>query len=62
MKYFDFKIIKNESKQLLAAIALSITPTFSHAALMHYTFEGTVTGFDSYHSELDISDFDVVVG
>ncbi len=29
---------------------------------MYYTFEGTVTGFESFHNAYDIDDFDVVIG
>lgn len=43
-------------------LILTLVPLLSQSAIMQYTFEGVVTGFESYHSGLSINDFDVTVG
>ncbi len=46
---------------IFAILLLAISKT-SFAAPILYTFEGTVSGFQSYHQDYDISDFDIAIG
>lgn len=45
----------------MSIFLLSITNT-SIASPILYTFEGVVTGFQSYHQDYDINNFDIIVG
>lgn len=49
------------SSIFIAATLMTISNS-SIASPVLYTFEGTVSGFQSYHQDYDISDFDVVIG
>jgi len=47
---------------IIIATILLVFSKFTLAAPVLYTFEGTVNGFQSYHQDYDISDFDITVG
>ncbi len=49
-------------KRILAVGSLMAVSQLSHAVPMIYTFEGIVDGFQSYHSDYTISDFDINIG
>ncbi|MEZ5541488.1 MAG: hypothetical protein R3F42_05530 [Pseudomonadota bacterium] len=44
------------------AVAFTLCSRLAPAALLQYTFEGLVTGFQSYHQDYTLTDFDIVVG
>ncbi len=62
MNFLKMQRGSTTSIHCVVTLFLVLAPTLSHASLMYYTFEGIVTGFQSYHSGLGIDDFDVVVG
>jgi hypothetical protein len=47
---------------IIVVTILLVTSKLSFAASILYTFEGTVSRFQSYHQNYDIDDFDLTVG
>lgn len=54
--------LKAGTRIFMILFCIMVIPASSFAELLNYTFEGTINGFHSYHSELDINDFDISVG